>query len=63
MAIIFTFAIKKRIITLIQQSKKINVIGGNNADINAPYGYKKIPGDLNKGADGQYIYVYTFVEA
>ncbi|MNG34534.1 hypothetical protein D3C84_1210410 [compost metagenome] len=40
---------------------KVTVIGGGNADINAPYGYNKVPGDLNKGAGGEFIYVCTFV--
>lgn len=39
----------------------MQVIGGSNADINAPYGYDKVSGDLNRDAGGEFVYVCTFV--
>ena len=35
------------------------VIGGDNPDVPPPYGFQKVPGDLNDGAHGDYIYVCT----
>ncbi len=35
----------------------VRVIGGNDSFVPAPYGYKTLPGDLNKGAGGDYVYI------
>jgi hypothetical protein len=37
--------------------KSVTVVGGNSPNVPAPYGYEKVPGDLNKGAGGDFIYV------
>ena len=37
---------------------KIKIISGPHRDIPAPAGYKQVPVDLNKGADGKFIYLY-----
>jgi hypothetical protein len=39
--------------------KDIMVISGDSKDIPAPYGFVKIPHDLNSGAGGKFIYLCT----
>lgn len=36
--------------------RDLTVVGGSNANVVPPYGYRRIDADLNKGAGGLYIY-------
>lgn len=37
--------------------RDITVIGGSHSNLTPPYNYKKLPQDLNKGAEGEFIYL------